>query len=269
MSRSLTLRKALKQSNFPISTINDVLPELTGAKVMLRMTFGFFKLDEESSKPTTFSTPWVRYRWNRLSFGVSPPPEEFQRRLCFRRLAGCQGSSRWHNDMGWRSDCRYSWQGPWQKYAKFIQRWAGTGICLNREKLHYTCKTVPYIGHPVTKENLKADAMMITFLHLHQNYEIWLFHSEVLWLLTTCSYQCHASKDGLGAGLLEQGHSVAYVVRALNDTEQRYAKIEKDLLAVVFALEEFETSASGRRVVVESDHKEIVPIRKRALISAP
>lgn len=73
----------------------------------------------------------------------------------------------------------------------------------------------------------------------------------------------------MGAGLLEQGHSVAYVVRALNDTEQRYAKIEKDLLAVVFALEEFETSASGRRVVVESDHKEIVPIRKRALISAP
>ncbi len=30
---------------------------------------------------TTFGTPWGRYRWKRMPFGISPAPEEFQRYL--------------------------------------------------------------------------------------------------------------------------------------------------------------------------------------------
>ena len=39
------------------------------------------QLDDESSKLTTFATPWGRFRWLRMLFGISPTPEEFQRRL--------------------------------------------------------------------------------------------------------------------------------------------------------------------------------------------
>ena len=38
-------------------------------------------LNSESSLLTTFGTPWGRVRWTCLSFGISPAPEEFQRRL--------------------------------------------------------------------------------------------------------------------------------------------------------------------------------------------
>ena len=30
---------------------------------------------------TTMHTPWGRYRWTRLPFGISSAPEEFQRRI--------------------------------------------------------------------------------------------------------------------------------------------------------------------------------------------
>ena len=43
--------------------------------------FWHIQLDEPSSFATTFGTPWGRYRWLRLPFGVSPAPEEFQRRI--------------------------------------------------------------------------------------------------------------------------------------------------------------------------------------------
>lgn len=38
------------------------------------------KLDKESSLLTTFWTPFGRYRWTRLPFGLSSAPEEFQRK---------------------------------------------------------------------------------------------------------------------------------------------------------------------------------------------
>ena len=81
--------------------------------------------------------------------------------------------------------------------------------------------------------------------------------------------QCDASKDGLGACLMQDGHPVAYASRALTPTETNYAQIEKELLAVVFGMEKFSEYLYGRHVVVESDHKPLEYIMKKSLLSAP
>ena len=47
-----------------------------------------------------------------------------------------------------------------------------------------------------------------------------------------------ASMKGLGAAILQED-GVAYASRALSPTEQRYAQIEKEMLAVVFGCERF------------------------------
>ena len=51
--------------------------------------------------------------------------------------------------------------------------------------------------------------------------------------------QCDASKDGLGACLMQDGHPIAYASRALTPTEIHYAQIEKELLSVVFGVDKF------------------------------
>ena len=73
---------------------------------------------------------------------------------------------------------------------------------------------------------------------------------------------CDASQHGLGAVLLQEGRPIAYASRALTSAETRYAQIEKELLAVVYALEKFHQYTYGSTVEVESDHKPLESITK-------
>ena len=79
------LNQALKRRHYPLSVIEDILPELSKGKVFtkadLKDKFPQVQLDEESSRLTTFQTPWGRYRWLRMPYGISPAPECFQQRL--------------------------------------------------------------------------------------------------------------------------------------------------------------------------------------------
>lgn len=79
------LNKALKRSHYPLLVIDDLLPDLSKAKVFsvcdVKNGFWHVELDEASSYLTTFGTRFGRYRWLKLPFGISPAPEYFQHRL--------------------------------------------------------------------------------------------------------------------------------------------------------------------------------------------
>ena len=88
------LNKALKRSHYPMPAIKEMLPELTKVKVfsVADASNGFWqvKLDEPSSYLSTFWTPFGRYCWLRIPFGIATAPEEFQRRQ-HELLEGLQG----------------------------------------------------------------------------------------------------------------------------------------------------------------------------------
>ena len=81
--------------------------------------------------------------------------------------------------------------------------------------------------------------------------------------------QVDASQRGLGACLLQDGQPIAYASKSLTDTETRYANIERELLAIVFACQRFNTYVLGRPFTVESDHKPLEMIHQKSLASAP
>ncbi|CAK1553186.1 unnamed protein product [Leptosia nina] len=79
-----------------------------------------------------------------------------------------------------------------------------------------------------------------------------------------------ASRDALGAVLLQHGRPVEYASRTLTDAQRRYAQIEKELLAIVFACEKFHQYVYGKqKIIVESDHKPLESIFKKPLMSVP
>ena len=79
------LNKAVLRPKYQMAALDEVLPKLSKAKVFstLDAKDGFYQvgLDEESSVKTTFWTPFGRYRFLRLPFGINLAPEEFECKL--------------------------------------------------------------------------------------------------------------------------------------------------------------------------------------------
>ena len=81
----MDLNKDIKRNHYPTPTINELSPNLANSKTFSAVDAkdGFLQvvLDSKSSFLTTFWTPFGRYRWLRMPFGIKSAPEEFQRRL--------------------------------------------------------------------------------------------------------------------------------------------------------------------------------------------
>ena len=62
-------------------TIDDIVTKLNGAKVFsvfdAKDGYWQIKLTNSSSKLTTFNTPFGRYKWLRMPFGIKSASEEF------------------------------------------------------------------------------------------------------------------------------------------------------------------------------------------------
>ena len=74
-----------------------------------------------------------------------------------------------------------------------------------------------------------------------------------------------ASAYGLGAVLLQQQPDdewkpVAFASRSMTKTERRYSQIEKEALALVWACEKFADYVIGKAILLETDHKPLVPL---------
>ena len=75
-----------------------------------------------------------------------------------------------------------------------------------------------------------------------------------------------ASSFGLGAVILLQKSAsgqwrpVAFASRSMTNAERRYAQIEKEALATVWACEKFQDYTLGKKILIEMDHKPLVPL---------
>ena len=85
--------------------------------------------------------------------------------------------------------------------------------------------------------------------------------------------QADTSLRGLGACLIQQhkgkDQPITFASKSLTDVETRYANIERELLAIVFACQRFSTYLLRRSFVAESDHKPLEMIAMKNLANAP
>ena len=81
--------------------------------------------------------------------------------------------------------------------------------------------------------------------------------------------QTDASSRGLVAVLIQHGKPIAFASKSLSDCEQRYANIEREILAVVFGCERFHMYVYGKSFILESDHIPLEMINLKNLAAAP
>ena len=75
----------MKKNQWYSRTVDDILPELADLKYfsLLDVKSGYWhvSVDKESSFQTTFNTPWGKYQWLRLPFGLKVSEDVFQERI--------------------------------------------------------------------------------------------------------------------------------------------------------------------------------------------
>ena len=78
--------------------------------------------------------------------------------------------------------------------------------------------------------------------------------------------QTDASGNGVGACLLqiheETRHPIVYVSRKLKPAETKYSVIERECLAIVFAIHKLEHYLYGRPFIIETDHAPLTWLKR-------
>ena len=69
--------------------------------------------------------------------------------------------------------------------------------------------------------------------------------------------QCDACGHCLGAVLLQEGHAIAYESRRLNDQEKNLGIYEKELLAILHALDTWKHYLLGTPFILRTDHQSL------------
>ena len=317
------LNSSVMREHYPLPTVDDTLAKLRGAKIFttLDLTSGFWQipLADDCVDLTTFITPFGRFRFKRLPFGITSAPEIFQRRLqqlmddipnvlVFIDDIIVFGTTLAKHD---------------EALGKVTDRLKTAGLTLNDRKCRFRQHEVKFLGHCVSSSGVQPDAEklaaiaklpapndvedlrralgLFTFLakflpelatvaaplrRLLRKDSIWTWGEpeieafaklKSLAVAAPClafydpdaatRVTADASSYGVGGALVQlqpdtnSWQPVAYASRTLSKAEQRYAQLEKELLASVWCCEHFRQYLyGGRQFTIHTDHKPLVPL---------
>ena len=151
------LNPAIKREHYHLVTVEEIAERLPNAKVFSKFdaTHGFWhvELDDESSKLLTFNTPFGRYRYRRLPFGITSAPEVFSKRLqeLFIDLPGVEclvDDILVHGETDQEHD---------ENVLRLLERCRQVNLKLNKQKVELRVNEVKYVGHVISKDGLKVD----------------------------------------------------------------------------------------------------------------
>ena len=156
------LNTAVKREHYVMPTLDDITSKLAGSKYFsildARSGYWQIKLDERSSKLTTFNTPFGRYRFTRMPFGINCAQDIFQKKVdeTYEGLDGVTGIA---DDIIVHGS---SVEEHMANLEAMLQRSRDRGVKLNLEKCIFCVTEVPFFGHILSADGLKPDPAKIT-----------------------------------------------------------------------------------------------------------
>ncbi len=150
------LNKSVKRERFIIPTVDDVLANLKGASMFstLDASSGYWQLplDEESKLLTTFISPFGRYHFNRLPFGINSASEIFQREM-MKILDGLDGVVCYQDDILVFGDTDVEHD---KRLDAVMSRLSAANVKLNREKCKFRQRELTFLGHHISPQGIRT-----------------------------------------------------------------------------------------------------------------
>ena len=159
------LNKSIKREHFKFPSREEIMAQFANAKWFSKLdaSSGFWqlKLDQESSKLCTFITPFGRYRFLRLPFGISSAPEVYHRTVhqLFENMEGVNttmddiivwGSTKKEHD---------------ERLVKVLNKIREVKLKLNQEKCEMGVSELTFMGDRLTAQGVMPDPKKVSAIH--------------------------------------------------------------------------------------------------------
>lgn len=155
------LNQSVKRERHQLPAVEQVLAQLSGAKVFSKLdaNSGFWQipLAPESSALTTFITPFGRYQFHRLPFGITSAPEHFQRRMV-DILSGTTGTVSMIDDVLVFGKNQEEHDRNLTHALRRIER---AGLTLNSDKCEFSKSSISFLGQVINGSGIHPDPQKV------------------------------------------------------------------------------------------------------------
>nr|GEX26866.1 reverse transcriptase domain-containing protein [Tanacetum cinerariifolium] len=266
----ITALKSHKRAiTWKLSDIKGIDPEFCTHKILMKEDF-----ELEDQEKTTFTCPYGTFAYRRMPFGICNAPGTFQR--CMMAI--------FHNMIEKTMEVFMDdffvfgnfFQSCLSHLERKLKRCEDTNLCLNWEKSHFMVKEGIVLGHKISKQGIEVDKAKADDMTSRKRYPF-IFSQECVEAFQTLKRKlteapilippdwdmpfelmCDASDYAIGAvlGQCQDKHfrPIHYASKTMTEAESNYTTIKKEMLAVVYAFEKFQSYLIMNKSIVYTDH---------------
>ena len=151
------LNKGVCREPYPLPRVSELLARVAEGRYFSKLdaNSGFWqmRMNPESKLLTTFITPWGRYCFKKMPFGISSAPEVFQRTM-EKILQGLDGVICLMDDILIFAKDEAT---HWERVRKVLQRCTNAGLTLRKDKCQFATTSVKFLGHVVSERGVESD----------------------------------------------------------------------------------------------------------------
>ncbi|RVW62968.1 Retrovirus-related Pol polyprotein from transposon 297 [Vitis vinifera] len=239
-----------------ITVIQNEKGEEVSTRPYFRME-GYFQIeiDLEDQEKTTFTCPFGTFAYRRMPFGLCNAPATFQR--CMLSIFSDMVERIMEVFMDDITVYGSSYEECLMHLEAVLHRCIEKDLVLNWEKCHFMVQKGIVLGHIISKNGIevdKAKVELIVKLPPPTNVKgirQFLGHAG---FYRSVREVFEELKQFLTTAPIVRAPNGNYLSRTLNEAQKNYTTTEKELLAVVFALDKFRAYLVGSSIVVFTDH---------------
>ncbi|GBN31098.1 Retrovirus-related Pol polyprotein from transposon 17.6, partial [Araneus ventricosus] len=261
--------------NFPLPNLTEMIEGLSGAKYFstLDLTSGFHQMvmHPDHTKYTAIATEFGLYEYKRLPFGLKNASASFQR-LMNLVLAGLNEFqiSCYIDDLVIAS---LDFETHIKRLQMVFDRLIQANLKVKPSKCSFLRTEISYLGHTIKEGQVFPDKKNLDSIKKalppknRKQVRSFLGLTALPDFSKPFSVFTDASKYALGAVLVQEDetkfhHPISFASRKLSDAETRYSVVEREAMAIVFALNHFKNYLFGKHFTVYSDQQCLSKILK-------